>query len=117
MGEMKQSVEQVSLIIEEASPHQPETIRPFKRFTDSTSKDGVVDTKTKEVVARDTTITIQCEYCIPIHVEKALQAGATKEEIFEIAVIVIFMGSDSAMTYNQEVQKAANAFAIKGEKT
>lgn len=38
------------------------------------------------------------------------------EKNFEIGVIVIFMGSDSAMTDNLGVQKAANVFAIKGEK-
>jgi len=38
------------------------------------------------------------------------------EKNFEIVVIAIFMGSDSAMTNNQEGQTAANVFAIIGEK-
>jgi len=38
------------------------------------------------------------------------------EKDIKIIVIAIFMGSDSAMTYNQEGQTAAKMFAIKGEK-
>ncbi len=43
-------------------------------------KEGILDAKTKELVAIGTAITTRCKYCIAIHVEKALKAGATKKE-------------------------------------
>ena len=116
MGEMKESVDQVMHMMEELSKHQPETMRHFKAFMGSTLKEGILDTKTKELVAVGTAITARCKYCIAIHVEKALKAGATKEEIFEVAVVAILMGGGPAMTYIVEVQKALDEFGTNGEK-
>ena len=60
-------------------------MRYFKGFMASVLKEGKLDTKTKKLIAVGTTITARCKYCIAIHVEKALKAGATKEEILEAA--------------------------------
>jgi AhpD family alkylhydroperoxidase len=116
MGEMKESVDQVMHMMEELSKHQPETMRHFKAFMGSTLKEGVLDTKTKELVAVGTAITARCKYCIAIHVEKALNAGATKEEILEVATVAILMGGGPAMTYIVEVQKALDEFTTNGGK-
>ena len=55
-------------------------------------------------------ITARCKYCIGIHVEKALKAGATKEEILEAATVAILMGGGPALTYIAEVKKALEEF-------
>jgi len=104
MGEMKESVDSVMQMMGELSKHQPETLRHFKSFMGSVLKEGVLDMKTKELIAIGTSITARCKYCIAIHVEKALNAGATKEEIFEAATVAILMGGGPAMTYVSEVK-------------
>jgi alkylhydroperoxidase/carboxymuconolactone decarboxylase family protein YurZ len=43
-------------------------------------------------------------------VEKALKAGAKKEEILEVATVAILMGGGPAMTYIVEVKKALDEF-------
>ena len=108
---MKESVDSVMQMMMELSKHQPETLRFFKSFMGSTLEEGVLDTKTKELVAVGTAITARCKYCIAIHVEKALKAGATKEEILEVATVAILMGGGPAMTYIVEVNKALEEFA------
>ena len=110
MGEMKESVDSVMQMMGELSKHQPETLRHFKSFMGSVLKEGVLDTKTKELIAIGTSITARCKYCIAIHVEKALNAGATKEEIFESAIVAILMGGGPAMTYVSEVKKALDEY-------
>jgi AhpD family alkylhydroperoxidase len=97
MGEMKESVDQVTQMMEELSKHQPETMRHFKAFMGSTLKEGVLDTKTKELVAVGTAITARCKYCIAIHVEKAMKAGATRAEILEVATVAMLNGGGPAM--------------------
>ena len=114
MGEMKKSVDDVMHMMEELSKHQPEIMRYFKAFVGLTLKEGVLDTKTKELVAIGTAITARCKYCIAIHVGSALRVGATKEEIFEVAVVAILMGGGPAMTYIVEVKKALDEF-VKNE--
>ena len=113
MGEMKESVDNVMKTMELMSKQQPETMRYFKAFMGSVLKEGVLDTKTKELVALGTAITARCKYCIAIHVEKALKVGATKEEILEAAAVAILMGGGPAMTYVVEVKKALDEFLSK----
>jgi AhpD family alkylhydroperoxidase len=97
--DMKESIEEVMKMMAELSKKQPITMRHFKAFMNSTLEEGVLDAKTKELVTVGTAITARCKYCIAIHVEKALKAGGTKEEIMEVATVAILMGGGSAMTY------------------
>ena len=110
MGEMQDSVDSVMQMMGELSKQQPETMRHFKAFMGDVLKEGVLDTKTKELVAVGTAITARCKYCIAIHVGKALNVGATREEILEVASVAILMGGGPAMTYIVEVKKALDEF-------
>ena len=110
MGEMQDSVDNVMQMMGELSKHQPQTMRNFKAFMGEVLKEGVLDTKTKELVAVGTAITARCKYCIAIHVDKALKVGASKEEILETAAVAILMGGGPAMTYVVEVKKALDEF-------
>ena len=58
-------------------------------------------------------LTARCKYCIGIHTQKALAAGATPEELWEVAMVAVMMGGGPAMTYVAELQKALNEFAPK----
>ncbi len=110
MGEMKESVDSVMQMISGLSKYQPETMRHFKSFMRSVLKEGVLDTKTKELIAIGTSIAAKCKYCIAIHVEKALSDRATKEEIFEAATVTILMGGGPTMTYVSEVKNAFDEY-------
>lgn len=110
MGEMKESVDQVMDMMKELSKHQPESMRDFKSFMGKVLKEGTLDTKTKELITLGTAITARCKYCIALHVKKALDAGATKEEIMETATVAILMGGGPAMTYVVEVKKALDEY-------
>ena len=91
--------------------NNPEVMRDFRRFMDSVLKEGYLDVKTKELIALGMAITARCRYCIGIHVEKCLSAGAKKEEILEAATVAILMGGGPALTYIAEVKKALEEFA------
>ena len=110
VGEMKESVEQVMGMMKLMSKEQPESMRYFKEFMGTVLKEGKLDAKTKELIAVGTAITARCKYCIAIHVEKALKAGATKQEILEAASVAILMGGGPAMTYVVEVKKALEEY-------
>ncbi len=110
MGEMKESVDQVMDMLKELSKHQPESMRDFKSFMGKVLKEGTLDTKTKELITLGTAITARCKYCIALHVKKALDAGASKDEIFETASVAILMGGGPAMTYVVEVKKALDEY-------
>ena len=108
---MKQSIDEVMEMMSDLSKHQPESLRHFKAFMGEVLKEGVLDTKTKELIAVGTSITARCKYCIALHVKKALDAGANRDEIFEAATVAMLMGGGPAMTYIVEVKKALDEFA------
>jgi AhpD family alkylhydroperoxidase len=111
MGEMQTSVDSVMEMMGELSKHQPKSLRHFKAFMGQVLEEGVLDTKTKELITVGTAITARCKYCIALHVKKALEAGATKDEIFEAATVAMLMGGGPAMTYIVEVKKALDEFS------
>ena len=57
-------------------------------------KDGVIDSKTKRLMAMAVALGLGCKYCILGQTEEALDLGATKEEILEtIAVVASVRGT------------------------
>ena len=58
-----------------------------------------IDRKTKELIAIAASLGFQCEGCLEGHVKKAIQYGATKEEISE--AICISMGVAAASVVDQ----------------
>ena len=82
MSEMKQSIDDVMEMMGDLSKHQPESLRHFKAYMGEVLKEGVLDTKTKELIAVGTAITARCKYCIALHVKTALDSGVSKDEIF-----------------------------------
>lgn len=58
------------------APNQIETWRKFSR---SVFKEGVLDEKTKQLIAVAVAHVTQCPYCIKSHVPQAMKKGASKE--------------------------------------
>ncbi|MDY0330081.1 MAG: carboxymuconolactone decarboxylase family protein [Thiomonas sp.] len=86
------------------------TMKAFGAFMGEALGDGVLDAKTKELIALGMAITARCVYCIGIHVEKCLRAGVSHAEIVEVCKVAIVMGGGPAMTYIAEVKKALDLF-------
>jgi len=81
-------------------------MKGFSQFMDVVLKPGKLDLKTKELIALAAGITARCKYCIGIHTEKALKAGASEEGIREAATVAVMMGGGPAPTYVAELNKA-----------
>ena len=71
----------------------------YFRFYKETYKSSKIDRKTKELIAIAASLGFQCEGCLEGHVKKAIQYGATKEEISE--AICISMGVAAASVVDQ----------------
>lgn len=42
-----------------------------------------------------------CDWCIATHVKKAMEAGATKDEIVETCFVAMVMGGSPALAYTK----------------
>jgi len=115
MSDMKQAVRDVKRAMGEMNKQVSDEMGCFSQFMGSVLKPGKLDLKTKELIALGMGLTARCKYCIGIHVQKALDAGATPEELWEVATVAVLMGGGPAMTYVAELQKALEEFEPKAE--
>lgn len=81
-------------------------IEAFMNLLGTTYKeDDVLDVKTKELISVGIAIYNRCLYCIVYHVYKALEAGATKDEIIQAAMVCVAFGGGPAMAYSVTLLK------------
>lgn len=74
----------------------PESINGIMAFMEAAEADGALPAKTKELIAIGTIVYHRCEDCMAVHVKKALEAGATRQEILEAGAIgMVFGGGPS----------------------
>jgi AhpD family alkylhydroperoxidase len=58
---------------------------------------SALDLKTKELIAIGCSLLAKCEGCLEGHIKKALEIGATKQEISDAIVIAVGIGAASVM--------------------
>lgn len=56
-----------------------------------------LDLKTKELIAIGCSLVAKCEGCLEGHIKKALELGATKQEISDAIVIAVGIGAASVV--------------------
>jgi AhpD family alkylhydroperoxidase len=50
-------------------------------------------------------LTTQCPYCLEIHREKAVKAGASEEELAEVTLIAAALRAGAALTHGTHLLK------------
>ena len=65
--------------------------RSFVEMEQITYKDGALDKKQKELIAIGISVVINCESCMEWHIKKALDDGASENEIMEAIEVGIEM--------------------------
>lgn len=88
----------------------PENMAAFGSFMESVEKEGALSRKTKELISIALSIATHCKWCIAFHVNGALQAGATREEVMESSFVAALMGGGPSLMYAQLVVKALDDF-------
>jgi AhpD family alkylhydroperoxidase len=87
----------------------PETASAFKQLHASSLKPGVLDLKTKELIALACGISRLCEGCVQHHVKASKAAGATLEEIQATLDVCVLMGGGPASVYGRKALEFWNA--------
>jgi AhpD family alkylhydroperoxidase len=87
----------------------------FARLHSKAVEDGVLNGKTKELIALAISVTIRCEGCISYHVHDAIQAGADRQEMIEAMGVAIMMGGAPAVVYATYAMDAIEQFSKEPE--
>ncbi len=102
---------EMSTLLKEVRVGAPDTIKGFSQMAAGALKPGVLDTKTKELIALAIGVTVRCDPCIAFHVKAARAAGATREEVMETVATAIYMGAGPAYMYAAQAVEAYDQFA------
>lgn len=86
-----------------------ETLKGFGGLHHASMADGAISKKDKELIALAIGLAVRCESCIYAHVQAALKAGATREEIVEAAGVAVMMSGGPGYTYVPRVFEALDA--------
>ena len=78
-----------------AAPKEAMAFMNLKRTAER--KDGAIPAKYRELISLAVTLTTQCGYCIESHIDNAVEAGATREEIAETVYIAAALRAGGAV--------------------
>ena len=92
----------------------PDVMSAFGQLHQSAVKAGVLDTRTKELIALAIAITVRCHGCIAFHVHDAIEAGASRDEVIETIGVAVLMGGGPSMVYGCEAFEALEEFTAAG---
>lgn len=74
-------------------------LEQFFGFVQSAEGPNALDAKTKELMSVAIAVSIRCEDCILWHIDSALEAGASHDEILDALKVAVVMGGGPAMMY------------------
>ena len=92
------------------SKQAPELMGAYLDLASASSKEGALDTKTKELMAVAIGIVTRCDGCIAFHIQAALKAGAAREEVIDTIGVAIEMGGGPAVVFGVGALEAYEQF-------
>jgi AhpD family alkylhydroperoxidase len=84
----------------------PDTMTAYGNLSRAAQSPGVLDRKTKELIALAIAVNRQCDACIGYHARGAGRAGASRQELAEAVGVAIQMGGGPAVNYAADALRA-----------
>ncbi len=101
----------ISSNVGELRKSQPDVLQAFNAMGKAALAPGVLDAKTKELIALAIGVAVRCDGCLGFHAQALARLGATREEVHEMLGVAVYMGGGPSLMY------AANAVAAFDEST
>lgn len=89
----------------------PDVMTAFSSLAQSSTKDGALDKKTKELIALALGIAGHCDGCIGFHVQALVKLGVKREEFVEMLGMAIYMGGGPSLMYAADALRALDEFS------
>lgn len=110
MSDYKSVLQQVSKNNNRIFANSPEVTKTFVTLNNQAYEAKALDHKQKELIALGIAISVRCEGCITSHVNGAIEAGATMQELAETVEVAITMGGGPSMVYGGKALECAEEF-------
>lgn len=106
MDDWKAELETIRAEMGDYAAKQGATQQGFAALHGASLAPGALGTKEKELIALAIGIARQCSYCIGIHIQACIAAGATRPEIEETVNVSVLMGGGPALMYGMKALEA-----------
>ena len=90
---------------------QPGVMKGFSDMGKAAMAAGVLDPKTKELIALAVGVASRCDGCIGFHTKALARLGATTEEVHEALGVAIYMGGGPVAMYAADAVAAFQEFS------
>ena len=90
----------------------PDVSRAFGQMFQKLLGEGALSVREKELIALAIGMSVRCEACIYSHAEKAVKAGATREQLLEMAGVVVTMQGGPGYVYVPKLLEAMEALGV-----
>jgi len=84
----------------------PDVMQAFGALSQSATRGGVLDRKTKELIALCVGVAGHCDACIGFHMQTLVKLGATRAEIEEALAVSVYMGGGPSLMYAADALSA-----------
>lgn len=101
---------QISANLKKLRKDIPDTMHGFSALAKAATRDGVLDKKTKELIALALGVAARCDGCIGFHVEALVRLHATRQEIEETLGMAVYMGGGPSLMYAADAIGAFEQF-------
>ena len=78
----------------------PELFKAFADFDSKVFKEGLLNTKVKELIAVAAAHITQCPYCIAAHIKRAKRAGASDGEMAEAIFVAMAIRAGGSFAHS-----------------
>lgn len=92
----------------------PDTLRGFSAMAQGASKEGVLDAKTKELIAAALSVAARCDPCVGFHAQALVKLGASRAEMAETLAMAVYMGGGPSLMYAARMSAAFDEFSAAG---
>jgi len=88
----------------------PDTLKAFSALSQSATRPGALDRKTKELIALALGVAAHCDGCIGYHAEALVKLGASRKEVEEVLAMAVYMGGGPSLMYAADAIAAYEQF-------
>jgi AhpD family alkylhydroperoxidase len=89
----------------------PEVMKSFSELGRAATADGVLDARTKELIALALSVAARCDPCIGFHAKALVKLGATRQQVDEMLGITTYMGGGPSLMYAASAIAAFDEFS------
>jgi len=102
---------QVSRQLADLRAGQPGPMHAFGELARTSTADGALSAKTKELIALALGVAAHCDACLGFHAKALVKLGATRAEVEDALAVAVYMGGGPSLMYSANAIAAFQEFA------